>query len=64
LALCCGLLLTAAYLPGLSQILKLVRPAPFEWGLILICSLVPLAVGQMAIGVLGRRRKGKKTNKK
>jgi Ca2+-transporting ATPase len=58
LGLCCGLLLTAAYLPGLSQVLKLVRPAPFDWALILFCSVVPLVVGQIAIGLIARSRRG------
>ena len=44
LVLCIALLLTAAYLPGLSGVLKLVGPTMGEWGLILGCSVVPLAV--------------------
>jgi Ca2+-transporting ATPase len=43
-----GLLLSAIYLPGLSNILGLVAPGAREWLLILAASLVPLVVGQMA----------------
>ncbi len=42
-----GLLLSAIYLPGLSNILGLVAPGAREWLLILAASLVPLVVGQM-----------------
>jgi Ca2+-transporting ATPase len=55
LALCTGLLLTAAYLPGLSGVLKLVAPGPLEWVLIMGFSLLPLVVGQAALTLLSRR---------
>ncbi|MFO7812781.1 MAG: cation-transporting P-type ATPase [Pelovirga sp.] len=42
-----GLLLSAIYLPVLSNILDLVAPSPREWLLILAASLVPLVVGQI-----------------
>ncbi len=42
-----GLLLSAIYLPVLSNILGLVVPSQREWVLILAASLVPLAVGQI-----------------
>ncbi|MDY6849283.1 MAG: cation-transporting P-type ATPase [Thermodesulfobacteriota bacterium] len=41
-----GLLLSAIYLPGLSNVLGLIPPNPREWLLILAASLVPLVVGQ------------------
>jgi Ca2+-transporting ATPase len=41
-----GLLLSAIYLPGLSNILGLVAPNLREWLLILAASLVPLVIGQ------------------
>jgi len=56
LALCTALLLMAVYLPGLSQVLKLVGPDPVEWSLILGLSLFPLAVGQTALTVLSGRK--------
>jgi Ca2+-transporting ATPase len=47
LALCAGLLLVAVYLPGLSQVLRVVDPGPEGWTLIILISLVPLITGQM-----------------
>jgi Ca2+-transporting ATPase len=41
-----GLLLSAIYLPGLSNVLGLVAPNIQEWLLILTASLIPLVVGQ------------------
>jgi len=46
LALCLILILSAVYLPGLSGILKLVRPTGIQWLLILGCSVLPLILGQ------------------
>ena len=48
LGLCTGLLLAAVYLPGLSDVLKLVNPGIQGWILVLVMSLVPLVVGQIA----------------
>jgi Ca2+-transporting ATPase len=56
LALCCGLLLVAVYLPGLSQVLKLTRPAPLSWMLILIFSALPLAAVQTVLCFQSRHR--------
>jgi Ca2+-transporting ATPase len=56
--LCCGLLLAATYLPGLSQVLALSRPTPSEWGLILGFSLLPLLVGQAGLILWDRKRRG------
>jgi len=47
LALCILLLLGAIYVPGLSDILKMVAPGFQGWLLILGMSLVPLVVGQV-----------------
>jgi Ca2+-transporting ATPase len=48
LGLCTGLLLVAVYLPGLSDVLKLVNPGIQGWILVLAMSLVPLVIGQVA----------------
>ena len=45
LALCVGLLVTAAYVPGLAHMLHLVAPDLRMWGIILAMSLVPMFVG-------------------
>ncbi len=55
LALCTVLLLAAIYLPGLSGVLKLATPSSIEWSLIMGFCLVPLVVGQTALGLLSRR---------
>jgi Ca2+-transporting ATPase len=46
LGLCTGLLLAAAYVPGLSLVLEMVPPDTQGWFLILGASLIPLLVGQ------------------
>jgi Ca2+-transporting ATPase len=46
LGLCTGLLLAAAYVPGLSLVLEMVPPDTQGWLLILGTSLIPLLVGQ------------------
>jgi len=51
LGLCAVLILAAVYLPGLSEVLRTVRPDPSGWGLALGLSVVPLAVGQALKGV-------------
>ncbi len=45
--LCILLLLAAAYLPGLSNLLKTAYPTPAGWLVILASSLVPFIVGQV-----------------
>jgi Ca2+-transporting ATPase len=57
LAVCTGLLLSATYLPGLSDVLKVHAPAASGWGLALGLSLVPLVAGQ-ALKVAQARRNG------
>ncbi|ARA92556.1 ATPase [Rhodothermaceae bacterium RA] len=47
LGLCSGLLLLAAYLPGLARVLSVTPPDLADWGVILGMSLLPLVVGQM-----------------
>jgi Ca2+-transporting ATPase len=47
LALCTGLLLTAVYMPGLRNVLHIVPPTMKGWGVVMMMSLVPLAVGQI-----------------
>jgi Ca2+-transporting ATPase len=47
LALCAILLLTAVYLPGLSDVLKVVNPGSKGWMLIIGMSLLPWAIGQI-----------------
>lgn len=54
LALCCGLLVTAAYVPGLAHILHLVAPDLGMWGIILAMSLVPMLVGPIAQSLADR----------
>lgn len=48
LVLCSGLLLGAVYLPGLNTALSTEHPGVEGWGLILVMSLVPLVIGQIA----------------
>lgn len=46
LAICIGLLLAAVYLPGLTDVLQVVKPGAVDWSLIMGMSLVPLFIGQ------------------
>jgi len=46
LALCCGLLIMAVYLPGLAAVLELATPSREGWLLIIGASMIPWAVGQ------------------
>jgi Ca2+-transporting ATPase len=46
LALCVLLVLAAAYMPGLSNVLRLRAPGLKGWGLVVGMSLLPLTVGQ------------------
>jgi Ca2+-transporting ATPase len=57
LLLCTGLLLIAAYLPGLSDALRVETSGLRGWGLILGMSLVPLIVGQSVKAVVGKMRR-------
>ncbi|MGF1490732.1 MAG: cation-translocating P-type ATPase, partial [Prochloraceae cyanobacterium] len=45
--ICTGLLLSAVYLPGLSDVLQTVNPGLDGWGLAIGMSLIPLVVGQI-----------------
>jgi Ca2+-transporting ATPase len=47
LVLCTGLLLLAVYLPGLSQVLKVVSPGHEGWLLVIVMSLIPYGLGQI-----------------
>lgn len=47
LGLCLGLILSAVYLPILSQVLKTVHPGGIDWLLIIGMSVFPLLVGQV-----------------
>jgi Ca2+-transporting ATPase len=46
LLLCTGLLLVAVYLPGLSDVLKVVDPGPSGWAVVFVMSAIPLVIGQ------------------
>jgi Ca2+-transporting ATPase len=46
LALCVALLLAAVYVPGLADVLELVRPDARGWALVLGASLLPLMLAQ------------------
>jgi P-type Ca2+ transporter type 2C len=45
LALCAGILLTAAYVPSVAEMLHMVAPDTRMWGIILAMSLAPLLTG-------------------
>jgi Ca2+-transporting ATPase len=47
IALCTGLLLAAAYAPGLSEILETRPPGGAGWGLIILLGALPFVVGQI-----------------
>ncbi len=53
LGLCILLLLGAVYIPGLSGILKITRPGPEGWLLIITMSLIPLLIGQLRLILRG-----------
>jgi Ca2+-transporting ATPase len=55
IVLCAALLAAAVYVPPLATLLQVVPPSSAEWSVILAGSLVPLALGQCALAVLGRR---------
>ncbi|MHC4591242.1 MAG: cation-translocating P-type ATPase [Planctomycetota bacterium] len=52
-----GLQLAAVYMPGLTRVLKTSAPAPADWLVIGVCSLVPLTAGQLTRWVRAARRK-------
>jgi Ca2+-transporting ATPase len=59
IALCSVLLLLAVYLPGLNGLLNTQDPGLTGWGLIGAMSLLPLVVGQIALAILGARKRRK-----
>jgi P-type Ca2+ transporter type 2C len=54
IAVCLGLTAAAAWLPGLSTILDVVRLDGAGWMLVLAGSLAPLLVGQVVLGLMPR----------
>ena len=54
LALCAGLLVTAAYVPSLSDMLHLVAPDIKMWAIVLAMSLAPLLVGPILKSLASR----------
>ena len=58
LALCAGILVTAAYVPSLSNVLHLVAPDIKMWGIVLAMSLAPLLIGPIVSPVASRYEDG------
>jgi Ca2+-transporting ATPase len=54
LALCVGILVTAAYVPSLANMLHLVIPDFKMWVIILAMSLVPILVGLFTLSIAGK----------
>ena len=54
LALCVGILLIAAYVPGLAHMLHLASPDLRMWGIVLAMSLVPIVAGLIALPIASR----------
>ena len=46
LALCAGILLTAAYVPSLAYMLHMVAPEIKMWGIIFLMSTLPCSLGR------------------
>ena len=59
LALCAGIMVTAAYVPSLSNMLHMVAPDIKMWGVVLAMSLAPLLIGLM-LGSFASRYEDKK----
>jgi Ca2+-transporting ATPase len=57
LALCSLLLAATVYVPLLAEVLGVANPGIHGWMLILIMSLLPMVVGQIALGVMKSRSK-------
>jgi Ca2+-transporting ATPase len=49
LLLCTGLILGAVYIPALAAVLSIVPPTATAWLVVLAASLLPLAIGQIAV---------------
>jgi len=58
LVLCTLLLLSTVYIPVLARVLNVSNPGVGGWLLILGMSLLPLVVGQVALGIMKSRKKG------
>lgn len=56
LVICAGLLLAAVFVPFLASLLKTQMLQPQEWTVVVVGSLIPLFVGQIALVVIGRLR--------
>ena len=56
LILCLVILLVAVYLPGLNEILQLIKPDGKAWILIMVASMMPLVVNPLVKSVLYRRQ--------
>jgi Ca2+-transporting ATPase len=54
LALCIGILVTAAYVPSLSHMLHIVAPDIKMWGIVLAMSLAPLLIGLIVRSIASR----------
>jgi Ca2+-transporting ATPase len=54
LALCAGMMVTAAYVPSLSHMLHMVAPDIKMWGIVLAMSLAPLLIGLIARSIASR----------
>ncbi|MFO7655426.1 MAG: cation-transporting P-type ATPase [Candidatus Krumholzibacteriia bacterium] len=61
IALCIVLLLAAVYVPFLAAVLRTTPPTSAGWGVILGMSLVPVAGGQIYLGLAGRREARRRT---
>lgn len=59
LVICAGLLLAAVHVPFLASLLKTQPLQPEQWLVVVIGSLMPLLVGQIALGIVGRLRETK-----
>ncbi len=60
---CLMLQLAAVYLPLLQRVLGTVPPTAFEWGVILACALIPLAVVEL-VKLIQRSAKSKSSTSK
>ena len=57
LVLCSLLLAATVFVPLLAEVLNVVNPGANGWLLIVIMSLLPMVVGQMALAVMKSRKK-------
>lgn len=59
ITLCAGLLVLAVYFRPLGEILRTAVIPAEAWLVVLTCSLLPLAIGQIALAVIRRRSSGR-----